>query len=67
MRSNSAPDIPSVSGVTSARPLTHVVECFPGTKRNCAVCEEAKKKTEKGIWGEDCVWMSAVPCASVQR
>lgn len=45
---NSAPDIPSVSGITSARPLTHVVEHFSGTKRNCAVCEEAKKKTEKG-------------------
>ena len=45
----------SQAEVTTSQPLSHTTERFPGSKKNCSVCEKAKKQTDKG-YGAKTVW-----------
>lgn len=56
IRPRAGPQAVSQAGVAAAQPLTHTSERYPGTKKNCHLCEKAKKRTTKGhgvksVWG----------------
>ena len=48
VRRRDGPQAVSQAGVTTSQPLSHTIERFPGSKKNCSVCEKAKKRTDKG-------------------
>lgn len=55
VRRRDGPQAVSQAGVTTSQPLSHTIERFPGSKKNCSVCEKAKKRTDKG-YGVKTVW-----------
>ena len=55
VRRRDGPQAVSQAGVTTSQPLSHTTERFMGSRKNCSVCEKAKKWTDKG-YGVKTVW-----------